>query len=680
MSIIAENLQSQPEYFIRSGFENATYSGSNDITNDCNTSYDWDNDNSTVMYDDDDDDDDFEFDNFGFGRFIDSETERYSYIKALNSGGFGDVFLVADEENNGLVCAMKVMNYQKVSVDDSIFEARFCTGLQHPNVITTYDWFVTNNETFIIQEYCSGGDLFDVITPLDGIEDEARVKKYFKQICEGVSYLHSKDLVHKDLKAENIMLTGDDDIRLIDFGLSGWADDEVDPLVGTIPYMAPEVYRRLGASTDGKAADIWALGVLLYVMIVGSNPWDAPSPHDPEFKRFNKENQFTDYQWSPKLHELFNKLFKSSPSKRITVDEIFEYFDYNWFAEDEWHTTQGSRVLLDDGRTFGVYTEENLNDDELVKPALSESWGHDILFVDPNNISTTSGSESDVDTSFSSSTYKPKLTKRKSKVFKRRSAHNLNDEDIESFAQFKITITPDDSEAEDNDDFENESDVGLSDSSSDLNLIFDSDYSDANEQQQEVPKFLAIPNNNNNQIVDNGTAYLKKQKIKAMKRRSKAMKINYMGQQPRNTPRWSFKGDSFLSDEEGGEFDSKTIHSLRKTLHEFDFKENNDMADDEEDFQFSFSDKVDKVKSDGLSWGDMFDEDDSGATQNSVQNSNNGLVTSTDLGDLTDSESDEGVKISSIIPKSASKYDSGSGKHSKQNSSNKNELRVMMAA
>merc|ERR1712137_951825 len=97
--------------------------------------------------------------------------------------------------------------------------------------------------------------------------------------------------------------------------------------------MAPEVYRRLSTCNNGKAADVWALGVLLYVMIVGNIPWDRPTHHDPDYKHFSEQNKF-DFDWSESLHGLFETMFETSPSKRISIEEIKKYLDgkFSWYA------------------------------------------------------------------------------------------------------------------------------------------------------------------------------------------------------------------------------------------------------------------------------------------------------------------------------------------------------------
>jgi serine/threonine protein kinase len=90
-------------------------------------------------------------------------------------------------------------------------------------------WFIT--------QFCAHGDLFGAILPLQGVCDENRTKKYFAQLVDAVAYLHDADIVHRDIKPENCLLTADDDLKLCDFGLSGFESDEWETGIGTFPYV-----------------------------------------------------------------------------------------------------------------------------------------------------------------------------------------------------------------------------------------------------------------------------------------------------------------------------------------------------------------------------------------------------------------------------------------------------------
>jgi len=302
---------------------------------------------------------------------------RYTIVKELSSGAFGEIFLAHDEDTKEFV-ALKVLFNDYVPLDAREMEAEISMKLDHPHIIKTYRVHHLEDVTIIVQEYCEGGDLFEVISPLSGIGDEADIKKYFSQLVSAIKYMHDQDLVHRDIKPENVLLTSGDDVKLIDFGLSGAEDGQVEACVGTVAYMAPEVYRRSNHAND-KSADLWALGILLYNMIVGDLPWDTPSHHNSTFERFTSSGRF-DFEWSDTLHGLMRGLLEPSLSRRFSIEDVERYMDASWLPSLFWSKMHGSRSCLFENSTFGVYQAA---DGSACKP--SNSWGRresDIRFLE----------------------------------------------------------------------------------------------------------------------------------------------------------------------------------------------------------------------------------------------------------------------------------------------------------
>jgi len=302
---------------------------------------------------------------------------RYTIVKELSCGAFGEVFLAHDEDMKEFV-VLKVLSDERAPLEARQKEAEISMKLHHPHIIKTYRVHHLADVTIIVQEYCEGGDLLDLISPLGGIGDEADIKKYFSQLVSAIKYMHDRDLVHRDIKPENVLLTSDDDVKLIDFGLSGAEDDQVEACVGTVAYMAPEVYRRSNHAND-KSADLWALGIVLYNMIVGDLPWDTPSHHNSTFERYISLGRF-DFKWSDSLHELMRGLLEPSLSRRFSIEDVERYMEAPWLPSFFWSEVHGSRSCLYDNSTFGVYQAA---DGSACKP--SNSWGRresDIRFLE----------------------------------------------------------------------------------------------------------------------------------------------------------------------------------------------------------------------------------------------------------------------------------------------------------
>ncbi|XP_011022824.1 PREDICTED: serine/threonine-protein kinase SAPK2-like isoform X2 [Populus euphratica] len=202
--------------------------------------------------------------------------ERYEILKDIGSGNFG-VAKLAREITTGELFAVKYIERgQKIDehVQREIMNHR---SLKHPNIIRFKEVLLTPTHLAIVMEYADGGELFERICTAGRFsEDEARY--FFQQLISGVSYCHSMQICHRDLKLENTLLDGSSASRLkiCDFGYSKSSVLHSQPksTVGTPAYIAPEVLSR--KEYDGKIADVWSCGVTLYVMLVGAYPFEDP--------------------------------------------------------------------------------------------------------------------------------------------------------------------------------------------------------------------------------------------------------------------------------------------------------------------------------------------------------------------------------------------------------------------
>uniref|UniRef100_A0A803PMZ3 non-specific serine/threonine protein kinase n=1 Tax=Cannabis sativa TaxID=3483 RepID=A0A803PMZ3_CANSA len=205
--------------------------------------------------------------------------ERYEPLKELGSGNFGVARLVRDKKSKELVAVKYIERGKKIdeNVQREIINHR---SLRHPNIVRFKEVCLTPTHLAIVMEYAAGGELFERICSAGRFsEDEARF--FFQQLLSGVSYCHSMQICHRDLKLENTLLDGSPTPRLkiCDFGYSKSALLHSQPksTVGTPAYIAPEVLSR--KEYDGKIADVWSCGVTLYVMLVGAYPFE--DPEDP---------------------------------------------------------------------------------------------------------------------------------------------------------------------------------------------------------------------------------------------------------------------------------------------------------------------------------------------------------------------------------------------------------------
>ncbi|PHU00011.1 Serine/threonine-protein kinase SAPK2 [Capsicum chinense] len=238
--------------------------------------------------------------------------ERYEILKDIGSGNFGVAKLVKDKLTNELYAVKYIERGKKVCFASSLSLIQFIVfplgvryplqrskidehvqreimnhrSLRHPNIIKFKEVFLTPTHLAIVMEYAAGGELFERIRNAGRFsEDEARF--FFQQLISGVSYCHSMQICHRDLKLENTLLDGSSTPRLkiCDFGYSkaiilnssSVLHSQPKSTVGTPAYIAPEVLSR--KEYDGKLADVWSCGVTLYVMLVGAYPFE--DPEDP---------------------------------------------------------------------------------------------------------------------------------------------------------------------------------------------------------------------------------------------------------------------------------------------------------------------------------------------------------------------------------------------------------------
>lgn len=262
--------------------------------------------------------------------------ERYEIVKDIGSGNFGVAKLVKDKWSNELL-AVKFIE-RGLKVDEHVQrEIMNHSSLKHPNIIRFKEVLLTPTHLAIVMEYASGGELFERICNNGRFrEDEARF--FFQQLISGVSYCHSMQICHRDLKLENTLLDGSaaPRVKICDFGYSKSSVLHSQPksAVGTPAYIAPEVLTK--REYDGKIADVWSCGVTLYVMLVGAYPFEDPT----DTKNFKKSltwilsAQYSipdSIMLSPECRHLLSRIFVANPEKRITIPEIK---NHPWFLKN----------------------------------------------------------------------------------------------------------------------------------------------------------------------------------------------------------------------------------------------------------------------------------------------------------------------------------------------------------
>lgn len=215
----------------------------------------------------------------------------YEIKSLLGEGGMGTVYL-AEHVKLGRQVAIKVLLPHLVKNElvrnRFINEAKLMSTLQHPNIVTLFDYVEDENGLSLVMEYVQGKPLDEYIQEVTGPIEEKTASKMLKQALEGFSYAHKKGLVHRDIKPSNLIVTEDGTVKILDFGIAKLVGDAGNKLtktgshIGTVYYMSPEQVR--GYELDLRS-DIYALGITFYQMLTGQCPYDGLTT---EFDVFNK--------------------------------------------------------------------------------------------------------------------------------------------------------------------------------------------------------------------------------------------------------------------------------------------------------------------------------------------------------------------------------------------------------
>lgn len=200
----------------------------------------------------------------------------YDIERTIGKGNFAVVKLARHRITKTEV-AIKIIDKSQLdrnNLQKVYREVQIMKLLDHPHIIKLYQVMETKSMIYLVSEYASQGEIFDFIAN-HGRMSESMARRKFWQILSAVDYCHSRRIVHRDLKAENLLLDTNMNIKIADFGFSNFymPGEQLATWCGSPPYAAPEVFE--GKKYTGPEIDIWSLGVVLYVLVCGALPFDG---------------------------------------------------------------------------------------------------------------------------------------------------------------------------------------------------------------------------------------------------------------------------------------------------------------------------------------------------------------------------------------------------------------------
>ncbi|XP_026879669.2 serine/threonine-protein kinase MARK2 isoform X5 [Electrophorus electricus] len=246
---------------------------------------------------------------------------NYRLLKTIGKGNFAKVKL-ARHVLTGKEVAVKIIDKTQLnssSLQKLFREVRIMKLLNHPNIVKLFEVIETEKTLYLVMEYASGGEVFDYLVAHGRMkEKEARAK--FRQIVSAVQYCHQKCIVHRDLKAENLLLDADMNIKIADFGFSNefTLGNKLDTFCGSPPYAAPELFQ--GKKYDGPEVDVWSLGVILYTLVSGSLPFDGQNLKELRERVLRGKYRIPFYM-STDCENLLKKFLILNPTKRGSLEQ-----------------------------------------------------------------------------------------------------------------------------------------------------------------------------------------------------------------------------------------------------------------------------------------------------------------------------------------------------------------------
>ncbi|XP_072560056.1 calcium/calmodulin-dependent protein kinase type II subunit beta isoform X7 [Paramormyrops kingsleyae] len=259
-------------------------------------------------------------------------TDEYQLYEELGKGAFSVVRRCV-KLCVGQEYAAKIINTKKLSARDHQKlerEARICRLLKHPNIVRLHDSISEEGFHYLIFDLVTGGELFEDIVARE-YYSEADASHCIHQILDSVSYIHQHDIVHRDLKPENLLLASkckNAAVKLADFGLAIEVQGDQQAwfgFAGTPGYLSPEVLRK---EAYGKPVDIWACGVILYILLVGYPPFWDEDQHKLYQQIKAGAYDFPSPEWdtvTPEAKNLINQMLTINPAKRITAQEALKH-------------------------------------------------------------------------------------------------------------------------------------------------------------------------------------------------------------------------------------------------------------------------------------------------------------------------------------------------------------------
>jgi len=293
----------------------------------------------------------------------------FEILRTLGTGSFGRVHLVQSKHNQRFY-AVKVLKKQQVvkmkQVEHTNDERKMLQEVKHPFLITLWGTFQDSKNLYMVMDFVEGGELFSLLRKSQRFPNPV-AKFYAAEVTLALEYLHSKEIIYRDLKPENLLLDRHGHLKITDFGFAKKVPDITWTLCGTPDYLAPEVVSSKGYN---KSVDWWSLGILIFEMLCGFTPfWDGGSPMKIYENILKGRVKYPPYI-HPDAQDLLQRLITSDLTKRLgnLHGGAEDVKNHQWFAEVTWERLEKKdidapyappvKAGVGDASQFDKYPEE----------------------------------------------------------------------------------------------------------------------------------------------------------------------------------------------------------------------------------------------------------------------------------------------------------------------------------
>merc|ERR1719481_631496 len=246
--------------------------------------------------------------------------------RPLGKGKFGNVYL-AREKVSKYIVAMKVLfksQLQKAQVEHQLRrEIEIQSHLRHTNILRLFGYFYDENRIYLILEFAPRGEMYKTLQKQPhGRFDEPRASRYIHQMTDALAYCHSKKVIHRDIKSENLLLDMKGDLKIADFGWSVHApSSRRATMCGTLDYLPPEM---IAGDLHDERVDHWALGILTYEFLCGKPPFESETNQDTYKRIVNIDLRFPNHV-SASARDLVSRLLRKNPDQRMDLEDVLKH-------------------------------------------------------------------------------------------------------------------------------------------------------------------------------------------------------------------------------------------------------------------------------------------------------------------------------------------------------------------